>query len=84
VIITQNLSDFPAQTLAPFGIEVPHPDNFAAKLLALEPDKFCAAVREVRARLKNPPYSVSDYLGTLTRIGLVSTASKLEQFADLL
>jgi len=41
-------------------------------------------VRKVRARLKNPPYNVADYLNTLARQGLVATAAELEQFAELL
>jgi hypothetical protein len=41
-------------------------------------------VRKVRARLKNPPYSVEDYLANLTQQGLVGTASDLEQFSQLL
>jgi hypothetical protein len=38
-------------------------------------------VRKVRARLKNPPYSVDDYLDTLTRQGLMATVSELRKFA---
>jgi hypothetical protein len=41
-------------------------------------------VRKVRARLKNPPYSVADYLANLTRQGLVGVASTLEQFSELI
>jgi len=38
----------------------------------------------VRARLKNPPYNVEDYLAILIRQGLVVTIAELEQFAELL
>jgi len=84
VIVTQNLQDFPENVLKPYGIETQHPDDFLASHLSLAPGKFCLAVRKVRARLKNPPYSVEDYLAILTRQGLVVTASELEQFAELL
>ena len=84
VIVTQNLKDFPADILAPFGIDAQHPDDFLSNHLSLSPGVFCAAIRKVRARLKNPPYSVEDYLNTLTRQGLVVTASELEPFAELL
>lgn len=84
VIVTQNLPDFPEDTLRTYGIEVQHPDDFLARHLSLAPGKFCVAVRKVRARLKNPPYSVEDYLATLTRHGLVVTVSELEQFIELL
>jgi hypothetical protein len=84
VIVTRNLHDFPEDALKPYGIEAQHPDDFLANHLHLAPDKFCVAVRKVRARLKNPPYSVGDYLAVLTRQGLVTTVSELEQFAELL
>lgn len=84
VIVTQNLKDFPAHALAPYGIEAQHPDEFLSNHLALAPGLFCDAVRKLRARLKNPPYSVEDYLGTLTQQGLVATAAELEGFASFL
>jgi len=80
-IVTQNLRDFPTEALAPHGIEVVHPDDFLQAQLELEPAIFCTAVCKVRARLKNPPYSVADYLDTLIRQGLVATVSELRQFA---
>ncbi|WP_440980812.1 PIN domain-containing protein [Shinella sumterensis] len=84
VIVTQNLKDFPATALAPYGIEAQHPDEFLSYHLELAPGVFCESVRKLRARLKNPPYSVEDYLGTLTQQGLVATAAELEAFAALL
>ena len=84
VIVTQNLQDFPEAILRPYGIEAQHPDDFLLHHLRLSPGRFCVAVRKVRARLKNPPYSVADYLTTLTRQGLVATAAELEQFSPLI
>ena len=83
-ILTQNLRDFPENVLVPHGIEAVHPDAFLQAQIGMEPAIFCNAVRKVRARLKNPPYSVSDYLDTLTRQGLVATVSELRQFAALI
>lgn len=84
VIVTQNLKDFPETALAPYHLEAQHPDEFLCNHLNLAPGVFCSAVRKIRARLKNPPYSVEEYLDTLTRQGLVATASELESFAGLL
>lgn len=84
VIVTQNLADFPAEIVGTFGIDVQHPDTFLVNHLHLAPGLFCASVRKVRARLRNPPYSVDDYLGTLTQLGLVATAGELSGFAELL
>lgn len=84
VIVTQNLKDFPKTILEPFGIETQHPDDFLCNQLHLAPNIFCAAVYKVRARLKNPSYSVAEYLVTLTKQGLVATSSELKQFSDLI
>jgi predicted nucleic acid-binding protein len=84
VILTQNLVDFPEEVLKVYGIEAQHPDDFLASQLIRAPGRFCTAIRKVRARLKNPPYSVPDYLAILTRQGLVVTVSELEQFSELL
>jgi PIN domain-containing protein len=84
VIVTQNLRDFPAAVLTPFGIEAQHPDDFLCDHLNLAPGVFCDAVRKVRARLTAPPYPAEAYLATLTRQGLVATAAELQAFAGLL
>ncbi|AJE45732.1 hypothetical protein P73_1017 [Celeribacter indicus] len=84
VIVTQNLVDFPVDALTPFSIDVQHPDEFLVNHLHLAPGLLCASVRKVRARLKNPLYSVDYYLGTLTQTDLVATAAELGGFAELL
>jgi hypothetical protein len=84
VIVTQNLKDFPADALASYGIDVQHPDEFLCNHLHLAQGVFCSAVQKVRARLKNPPYTVMEYLDALTRQGLVATVAELKQFARLL
>lgn len=83
-IVTQNLKDFPPEALAPFGIETQQPDDFFRNQLSLAPGLVCSALRKVRARLKNPPKNVDEYLSILTQQGLVATVADLEQFADLL
>ena len=70
--------------MQPYGIEAQHPDEFLCHHLGLAPDVFCAAVRKVRLRLRNPPFSVEAYLATLTGQGLVATADELGQFAELI
>jgi len=84
VIVTQNLQDFPITALEPFGIEAQHPDEFLANHLNLAPGIFCGAIRTIRKRLVNPPYSAREYLDTLTQQGLVATAAELEMFVELL
>jgi hypothetical protein len=84
VIVTQNLKDFPEEALAPFGIEVQHPDEFLSNQMNLAPGVFCSSIAKVRARLKNPPYSVEEYLAILTQQGLVATVAELEAFSALI
>jgi hypothetical protein len=55
VIVTHNLKDFPSETLAFYGIEAQHPDEFLSHHLNLAPGIFCSSVQKVRRRLKNPP-----------------------------
>jgi PIN domain len=84
VIVTCNLKDFPESALAHFGINAQHPDEFLANHLNLAPGVFCDAIRKVRRRLRNPPFSAPEYLEVLTNNGLVATASELAQFSTLI
>ena len=84
VIVSQNKKDFPEEVLKPLGIELLHPDDFLSKHLALVPFPFCSAIKQVRARLKKPPYSADEYLAILARQGLVETSSELERFKELI
>jgi hypothetical protein len=82
--VTQNLKDFPKAALAPYGINVQHPDEFLRNHFNLAQGLFCGVVQKVRGRLRKPPYTIEQYLDTLTRNGLVATASELRPFAHLL
>ncbi len=84
IIVTQNLKDFPETILNPLGIVAQHPDDFLCNYLDLFPTIFCEAVRKVRLRLKNPPFTVNQYLNTLIRQGLVQTVSNLRPFVKIL
>lgn len=80
VIVTMNLKDFPAETIALFGLEAQHPDEFILHLLDLAPGAVVAAAQTHRQSLKNPPKTVEEYLDTLERQGLTQTASVLREF----
>ncbi len=84
VIVTFNLTDFPAEALAPYGITAQHPDMFLAALLERDREDVVAAARRVRARLCRPPLDATAYLAALERCGLSSTASHLSAFSALL
>jgi len=84
VIVTYNLKDFPSEYLASFGIEAQHPDEFISNLMDMAPGQVCLAVRQVRARLRNPPLDIDDYLIILARQHLAVTVTALRQYRDLI
>jgi hypothetical protein len=79
VIVTLNLKDFPTAALAPFKIEAQHPDEFVAHVLALAPPIALTAMKEMRARLKRPPFTPDEFLDLLSRQGLPQTVAILRQ-----
>lgn len=84
VIVTVNLKDFPASALAPFKIEAQHPDQFVAHVLTLAPPIALGAIKEMRARLKNPPFSPDEFVGLLARQGLSQTVAILRENISLI
>ena len=80
VIVTANLRDFPAATLAEFGIDAQHPDEFVLHLLDLAPGIVAEAARNHRESLKNPAKTIDEYLDTLEALGLTQTVSVLREF----
>ncbi len=84
VIVTTNLRDFPASTLAPFSIEACHPDAFILGLLENDESNVVAALRLVRRPLKNPPLTAATFLAEMSRQGLSASADALAGFVDSL
>lgn len=84
VVVTHNLKDFPESVLADYEIIVMPPDEFLCYHFDQVPQRFCEEVRKIRARLKNPPYSVDEYLDTLSRQKLPTLVEKLRQSGELI
>ncbi|NDE91257.1 MAG: PIN domain-containing protein [Alphaproteobacteria bacterium] len=84
VIVTFNLKDFPKESLLPYNIEAQHPDEFIAHLCDLAPTFVYTAAKTVRARLKNPPKTVAEYLAILEKQGLSKTADLLSDGKELI
>jgi hypothetical protein len=84
VIVTFNSKDFPASALAPYNIEVQHPDEFISHLFDLSAALVTKAVRDQRAALKHPPKSSREMLDTLLVNGLATTVASLETMIELL
>lgn len=84
VIVTTNVRDFPPASVSPFGVTAQHPDDFVTHVLDLDPGAECTAVKQVRARFKNPPRTVQELLDLFQKQGLPETVSMLQDFANLL
>jgi len=78
VIVTFNLKDFPPKALRPYKIEAIHPDEFILRLIELDFGAVNEAARLHRARLRNPPKSIEEYLLTLSDQGLIKTVEYLK------
>jgi predicted nucleic acid-binding protein len=84
VLVTKNLKDFPAERLAPFGIEAQHPDTFVSDLVRQHELTVIAVVARHRAALRNPPKSADDYLQTLLVQDMPETVALLRQHRERL
>jgi predicted nucleic acid-binding protein len=79
VIVTFNLKDFPAATLAAHGLEAQHPDTFLSAFIDMAPLRVLACVRECLSRLSRPPVAPSSYLNIMSRLGLTETVAFLRK-----
>ncbi len=84
IIVTFNLKHFPAAVLKPYGIRARHPDEFLRNLWILYPTEVCECARKTRARLRNPPKSVKEYLDILAQQRLPETVAFLRENRDLI
>ena len=84
IIVTTNLRDFPDAALAAFDIEAAHPDAFILGLLHDRESEVVAALRRLRASLKNPPQAAVDLLANMKRHGLTASADALGPFIESL
>ncbi len=84
VIVTFNLKDFPAGTLANHDLDAMHPDDFLVSVFDAIPGPVRAAVKRRREGLRNPPKTAEELLATLENQGLIQTVARLRQFVDLL
>jgi hypothetical protein len=84
VILTFNVSDFPARALSAYDIEAVRPDPFFVRIIEDAPLPFITALRAVRLRLRTPTYTPEGLLDLLERQRLKATASALQPFLGLL
>ena len=75
IIVTENLKDFPSEALEEHGIEVLGADDVLANTFDLFKIESARALRTVRQRYDNPPFSQSEFLLDLTKSGLPKLAA---------
>lgn len=75
-IVTANLRDFPSESLAPWGVEVVHPNQFLLNQLDLAPGHVVAALHKQSAAYRNPGRSAHEILGILSRSGVSDFADE--------
>jgi len=80
VIVTVNLKDFPPASLAPYGIEVVHPDEFLLSQLDLDEEAVIDCLGEQREAYKRPALSFNEFYRSLKKVvpRFVADASVLE------
>ena len=83
-IVTANLRDFPPQLVGPLGIEIIHPDQFLVAQWDLDQLVAVAAFKRMRARWKKPEATAEDFAAALERAGLLTTAERLREAAELI
>lgn len=79
VILTFNLKDFPAQTLAKYGIKAVHPDEFIVSLIEADAETVCLAAERQRSNLRSPFVDRDRFLDTLRRQDLPRTCELLSE-----
>lgn len=70
LIVTFNRKDFPAESVAPYDLDVRSPDEFLLDQLNLDADVVVAAVRGILRDAQHPAMTLERYLAGLSRCGL--------------
>ena len=83
-IVTFNLKDFPVSALSVYNIEAQHPDDFVVNQLELHELAALTAIKEMRARLNNPPKSATELIATFEGNQLIQTAAWLRRAEKLI
>ena len=83
-IVTFNLGDFPAEALAPFGVEAQHPDDFLLNQLDLSLIAALKSIKAMRARWRKPQLTALDLAAGIEKLQLPLVAARLRDVAELI
>ena len=84
MIVTENIRHFPAEVLAPLNMEAKSADAFIADTLSLDLPRGVAAIRTMRARLRQPTMSPDDLMLKMEAEGLTESVLELRDYARFL
>lgn len=84
VIITDNLSDFPADVLAPHEIDAISADDFIADTISLDPIEAIQTLKRMRERFKNPGLDVEALIRKAEAQGLLQVATLMDEYQSFL
>lgn len=70
--------------MAPYDIEVRHPDTFLVHQMTLDLNRFLAAAKQVRERMREPACTVDEYLDKLRKANLPLIADELAKSRRLI
>lgn len=78
-IVTFNVGDFPELSLAPFGVEVLHPDEFLLDLLDLAPGLVLDTLADQAAANRRAPKTIGELAEALARAGAAAFADEVRR-----
>ena len=81
-IVTENLKDFPVDTLANYNIEPKSADDFIADTIELDQGRALTAISKMRKRFKRPELTSQALLSQMEKVGLIATADALKDFQE--
>lgn len=77
VIVTNNLKDFPAESLRQWDIDPKDADDFVCDQIDLDAKVVWSCVQQIADSWRKPPGTVDDVLASLERCGLVQAVAGL-------
>ena len=83
-IVTFNISDFPEESLAPYGLHAVHPDDFLRDVESVDPAAFADAVWRDLDHYRAPPLDLPEYVVALRKAGVPRIAEQISKLAPIL
>lgn len=79
VIVTDNLADFPGETLARWNLEAKSADQFVLDQIYLNKAAVYSSVQQIADSWRNPPGTIDDVLLRLENCGLLEAVAALRR-----